>query len=97
MANEREFPALRRRKRFLEQEMYTYDKYMRTGEGLDAKDQNRYALDAQDHNEECNEIEYVLRYFDRVGDGYRLSRIDWMLLIGLAVLAVGLAIVAVTR
>lgn len=97
MAEERrDFPALRRRRRYLEQEMYTYDKYMKTSE-MDAKEQTHQALLAQDHEAELGELEFVLRYFERLGNGYHMSRFDWLLLIGLTLLAIGLAGVAVLR
>lgn len=92
----REFPALRRRRRYLEQEMYTYDKYLKSGE-MDVKEQTHQALMAQDHESELSELEFVLRYFERVGNGYHMSRFDWLMLIGFTLLAMGLAGVAVLR
>lgn len=101
MADRREFPHLLRRKRYLEQELYTYDKFLRSNEiqtnEVDAKQQTRWALDADAYNEELNEIEYVLRYFERLGNGYHLSRGQWLLLVSLASLAIVLGIVAVMR
>ena len=64
---------------------------------MTAAEQARAAHDAADYDSEINEIEYVLRYFERNSNGYHLSRVDWILLIGLAVLAVSLAVVAAAR
>lgn len=96
MAERREFPQLLRRKRYLEQELYTYDKYLRRDD-TDPKQQTRWALDAETNNEELNEIEYVLRYFERLGNGYHLSRRQWLLLVSLAGLAIVLGVIAVVR
>jgi len=96
MAERREFPALRRRIRFLEQELYTYEKHFRTDQ-VDAAQQTRWALDAKENNDELNEIEYVLRYFDRLGNGYHLTRTQWLLLVGLVALAVALMGITVMR
>jgi hypothetical protein len=96
MAERREFPQLLRRKRYLEQELYTYDKYLRRDE-TDPKQQTRWALDAETNNEELNEIDYVLRYFERLGNGYHLSRRQWLLLVSLAGLAIVLGVIAVVR
>jgi hypothetical protein len=96
MSEAKEFTALRRRKRYLEQELYTYDKYLRN-HPEDVTAQTRMALDAQDFNDELNEIEFMLRYFDRIGTGYHLSKVDWLFLIGIAFLATALAVVAVMR
>lgn len=95
MAERREFPQLLRRKRFLEQEQYTYYKYL---QGVDdPKQQTKWALDAETNNEELNEIDYVLRYFERLGNGYHLSRRQWLLLVSLAGLAIVLGVIAVVR
>lgn len=92
----REFPALQRRRRYVEQELYTYDKYLRTKE-MDANQQTRAALDADAYAEELNELDYVLRYFDRLGNGYHLSQWQWAFLVALVTLAAILATVAVLR
>ena len=91
MADRREFHHLLRRKRYLEQELYTYDKFLRSNE-IQTNE-----VDADAYNEELNEIEYVLRYFERLGNGYHLSRGQWLLLVSLASLAIVLGIVAVMR
>lgn len=94
MAERREFPALLRRKRYLEQELYVYDRHLRT-DTVDAAQQTRWALDAETNTDELNEIEYVLRYFDRHANGYHLSYTQWWLLLGLVALAVLLLAIAV--
>lgn len=95
MAERREFPQLLRRKRFLEQEQYTYYKYLQGAD--DPKQQTKWALDAETNNEELNEIDYVLRYFERLGNGYHLSRRQWLLMVSLAGLAIVLGVIAVVR
>lgn len=95
MAERRDFPQLLRRKRFLEQEQYTYYKYLQGTD--DPKQQTKWALDAETNNEELNEIDYVLRYFERLGNGYHLSRRQWLLMVSLVGLAIVLGVIAVVR
>lgn len=91
MATRREFPALARRRRFLEQEVYTYDKYLRSNSDQDPASQNKAAIDAEQNSEELDELEYVLRFMDRLTNGYHLTRPQWLLLIVSIMLAILLA------
>ena len=95
MATRREFPALRRRRHYLEQEVYTYDKYLRSASDQDPASQNKAAIDAERDSEELDELEYVLRFMDRLTNGYHLSRPQWLLLIISIALAILLAVGAV--
>lgn len=80
----REFPALRRRLNYLENEIYAYQKWLKNGEANQAE-QFRQATDAAACQEEAAEIDYVLRFFDRLGNG------DWktwqLVLMAVSVLA----------
>lgn len=82
---DREFPALRRRLNYLENEMYTYQKWLKNGEASQAE-QFRQAADAVSVQEEAAEIGYVLRFFERQG-----SLGDWrmwqVVLMGASVMA----------
>ena len=91
MATRREFPALRRRRHYLEQEVYTYDKYLRSASDQDPASQNKAAIDAERNSEELDELEYVLRFMDRLTNGYHLTRPQWLLLIVSIMLAILLA------
>ena len=95
MATRREFPALARRRRYLEQEVYTYDKFLRSGTNQDPASQNKAAIDAEQNSEELDELEYVLRFMERLANGYHLSRPQWLLLIVLVALAIVLAMGAI--
>lgn len=96
MAEQREFPRLRQRRLYLEQEIYTYTKYLNSDQ-VDPKVQTRQALDAERNSEELVELEYVLRYFERLGNGYYLTQRQWLLLIGLVVLVAVLLAIMVVR
>jgi hypothetical protein len=63
---DREFPALRRRLNYLENEMYSYQKWLKNGDASQAE-QFRQAADAVAVQEEAAEIGYVLRFFERQG------------------------------
>jgi hypothetical protein len=95
MATRREFPALRRRRHYLEQEVYTYDKYLRSATDQDPASQNKAAIDAERNSEELDELDYVLRFMERLTNGYHLSRPQWLLLIISITLAIALAVGAV--
>ena len=91
MATRREFPALRRRRHYLEQEVYTYDKYLRSTTDQDPASQTKAAIDADRNSEELDELDYVLRFMERLTNGYHLSRPQWLLLIISITLAIALA------
>lgn len=97
MAERREFPRLRQRRMYLEQEIYTYTKYLMNDPQADIRAQTRQALDAERNAEELEEVEFMLRYFERLGNGYHLTQRQWMLLIGLIVLAVALLAIMVVK
>lgn len=90
----REFPALQRRRRFLEQELYSYDKYMRS-DSIEANMQTRMALDAELSGEELDELSYILQFMERLENGFHLSRTQWILLFCVVGLSLILALVAV--
>lgn len=95
MATRREFPALRRRRHYLEQEVYTYDKYLRSATDQDPASQTKAAIDAEQNSDELDELDYVLRFMERLANGYHLSRPQWLLLIVLIALAILLAVGAI--
>lgn len=96
MIERREFPRLRQRRTYLEQELYTYTKYLNSDQ-VDPKVQTKQALDAERNAEELVELEYALRYFERLGNGYHLTQRQWLLLLSLVVVAVALLVVMVVR
>ncbi len=92
----REFPALLRRKRYLEQELYTYDKYLRNPES-NMTGQAGMAINADQQQEELDEIDFLLRLFERLTNGFHLSRGQWLLMVLVVLVALALGIVAVMR
>lgn len=97
MIERREFPRLRQRRTYLEQELYTYTKYLRNDAQADPKTQTRQSLDAEANAEELTEIEYVLRYFDRIGNGYHLTQRQWVMLLALLAMAIFLLAIMVIK
>ncbi len=84
MAVDREFPALRRRLRWLQAEIGTIERGIEPGGGVaSAGASTIYILEQL--NEEMSEIDLILRWHQRVTNG-ALSRMQWMLVgISLAV------------
>jgi hypothetical protein len=97
MDKRRGFPALHRRRRYLEQEVYTYEKWMRDGKDIDAATQHRMALAAGDHSEELDELETILQFMEQLANGYHLSRLQWTLLLSAVVASMILTIMAAMR
>lgn len=77
MAVDREFPALRRRLRWLQAEIGTIERGIEPGGGVaSAGASTIYILEQL--NEEMSEIDLILRWHQRVTNG-ALSRMQWML------------------
>ena len=79
MAEQREFPALRRRLRWLQAEIATIERGLEPGGGVaSAGASTIYIL--EQHNEEMTEIDYILRWYQRTTNG-ALGRMQWMLVL----------------
>lgn len=77
MAVDREFPALRRRLRWLQAEIGSIERGIEPGGGVaSAGASTIYIL--EQYNDEMEEIDYILRWHQRVTNG-ALSRMQWML------------------
>ncbi len=77
MAVDREFPALRRRLRWLQAEIGTIERGIEPGGGAaSAGASTIYIL--EQYNEEMGELDFILRWHQRVNNG-ALSRMQWML------------------
>ncbi len=77
MAVDREFPALRRRLRWLQAETATIERGIEPGGGVaSAGASTIYIL--EQYNEEMTELDFILRWYQRTTNG-ALSRMQWML------------------
>ena len=96
MAVDREFPALRRRLRWLQAEIGTIERGIEPGGGVaSAGASTIYILEQL--NEEMSEIDLILRWHQRVTNG-ALSRMQWMLVgISLAVSSALLIVLVLER
>ena len=79
MAVDREFPALRRRLRWLQAETATIERGIEPGGGVaSAGASTIYIL--EQYNEEMTELDYILRWYQRTTNG-ALGRMQWMLVV----------------
>lgn len=79
MAVDREFPALRRRLRWLQAETATIERGIEPGGGVaSAGASTIYIL--EQYNEEMTELDFILRWYQRTTNG-ALGRMQWMLVV----------------
>jgi len=78
MAEQREFPALRRRLRELQRMIAEVESNMAPG-SLEASVGSTTVYMLGQFNEEANEIDFILRYYQRTNGA--LGRMQWMLVV----------------
>lgn len=92
---DREFPALRRRLRWLQAEIAVIERGLEPGGGVaSASPQTIYIL--QQYNEEMAEIDFLLRWHQHVNNG-ALSKMQWVLVIVALALSSALLVLLVMR
>jgi len=95
MAEQREFPALRRRLRWLQAEIGVIERGIEPGGGAaSAGASTIYIL--EQHNEEMAEIDYILRWYQRTTNG-ALGRMQWMLVAASIAISSALLILLVAQ
>ena len=91
MAEQREFPALRRRLRWLQAEISVIERGIEPGGGAaSAGASTIYIL--EQHNEEMAEIDYILRWYNGA-----LGRMQWMLVVASVAISSALLILLVAQ
>lgn len=95
MAEQRDFPALRRRLRWLQAEVSVIERGIEPGGGaVSAGASTIYIL--EQHNEEMAEIDYILRWYQRTTNG-ALGRMQWMLVVASVAISSALLILLVAQ
>lgn len=95
MAEQREFPALRRRLRELQRLIAEVESNMAPG-SLEASVGSTTVYMLGQYNEEANEIDFILRYYQRVTNG-ALGRLQWMLVVTSVAVSSALLILLVAQ
>ena len=95
MAEQREFPALRRRLRWLQAEISVIERSIEPGGGVaSAGASTIYIL--EQFNEEMVEIDYILRWYQRTTNG-ALGRMQWGLVIASVAISSALLVLLVVQ
>ena len=63
--NDKKFPATDRRINYLRQEIYNYDKYLRTPSSQDMASSAKWAIDVDDNQRELDELMYLRDFADK--------------------------------
>lgn len=95
MAEQREFPALRRRLRELQRLISDVEENMAPG-SLEASVGSTTVYLLGQYNQEANEIDFILRWYQRTTNG-ALGRMQWMLVLASVAISSALLVLLVAQ
>lgn len=92
----KKFPAVERRINYLRQELYNYDKYFRDpSNDIDVAKHAKFAIDANDCEEELSELMHLLKLAERVNGHACIRGWQAMLVVACSAMALIFALLAI--
>jgi hypothetical protein len=89
-----DFSAIDRRINYLQQELYTYDKFLRNPQAPGATDmgaQAKFAIDANDHQKELDELMYLRELAEKATQPNSLKTWQALILVFYSTMAIAIA------